>query len=165
MPNEQITVNDVNNPVNKGNNVDNILTVTSDPDENVDEELINLIEIQIDEESTDSLEAAPCPCHGFLLGNCPTRIQQVLQISQDVVKSGMPNRDMKQIAVGSLNIIKWKEQLKNYDDSDDVLKGLEFGWELGRVGETPLVSASRNHKSADDNSESVEEYIKDELAS
>ena len=116
------------------------------------------------DEPSESPRIPPCSCHGFLLGNCPTRIQNVLEIAKNVSESGQANRDHIKHPVGFLNTTLWKEKLSEYEDREDVLNGIEFGWELGRKEEPTLVSTFRNHQSADENSESIEEYIKDELA-
>ena len=105
-----------------------------------------------------------CSCHGFLLGSCPGRIENVLALARDVSASGMPNRDLVKTPVGFLNTPIWKEKLNGYDDSEDVLNGIEYGWELGRKEQPMLVSTFRNHQSADENSQSIEQYIEDELA-
>ena len=54
-------------------------------------------------------EVPPCVCHGLLLGSCPTRITNVLQITKEIVNSGMPNRDCIKNPVGYLKTEVWKE--------------------------------------------------------
>ena len=120
--------------------------------------------IDAHDEPVESTRIPPCSCHGLLLGNCPTRIQNVLEIAINVSASGMANRDLVRHPVGFLNTALWKEKLEGYEDKEDVLNGIEFGWELGRKEQPALVSTFRNHKSADDNAESIENYVNDELA-
>lgn len=109
-------------------------------------------------------EVPPCVCHSLLLGSCPTRINNVLQITKEIVDSGMPNRDCIKNPVGFLNTEVWKDKLDRYDDKEDVLNGIEFGWELGRKEEPKLVSTFKNHQSAYENADSIDQYIHDELA-
>ena len=112
----------------------------------------------------DEADKAPCDCHGLLFGNCPTHINNVLETAKAVVESGMPNKDCVKKPVGFLNTPAWKEKLAGYSDKDDVLNGIEFGWELGRKQEPKLVSIFHNHQSANDNAESIDKYIKEELS-
>ena len=53
-------------------------------------------------------------------------------IARNVSASGMPDRDLFKTPVVFLNTTIWKEKLGGYDDSDDVLNGKEYGWQLGR---------------------------------
>ena len=57
-------------------------------------------------------EVPPCVFHNFLLGSCPTRINNVLQITKEIVDSGMPNRDCIKNPVGFLNTEVRKDKLE-----------------------------------------------------
>ena len=87
----------------------------------------------------------PCHCHGLMLGNCPKHIKNVVETARNVVASGVANRDGVRKPVGFLNTEAWKDKLAGYDDLDDVLSGIEFGWELGR-NEHKLDSSFKNHQ-------------------
>ena len=99
-----------------------------------------------------------------LLVHVPVHIENILATARSVSASGMPNRDYVKKPVGFLNTSLWKKKIKGYDDKDDVLNGIEYGWELGRKEEPKLVSTFRNHQSAEENSHSIDEYINEELS-
>ena len=105
----------------------------------------------------------PCECHTMPIGSCPSIISTTIKLIQQVSDSGVPNRDDVQCPVGKLNIPEWKHRLHGYSDSDDVIAGNEFGWELGVEDASIPQSTFRNHPSAHEFEEAVDEYIKTEL--
>ena len=142
------------NTVNSGNVFD------------ADQDLLFLLAQQ--EGDTDETEETnsppPCVCHNMFLGNCPTNISLTIDLVKKVASSGLPNRDGVQCPVGNLNIPEWEQVLGHYCDKEDVIAGNEFGWELGTTEDGPVpVSTFRNHSSANEHSESVDEYIEKEL--
>ena len=111
------------------------------------------------DEPTNKPRILPCNCHSLLLG-----IQNVLEIANNVSLSRKPNRDLIRHPVGFLNTKLWKEKLAKYEDKEDVLNSIEYGWKLGRKEQPTLISTFRIHQSADENSEFIEEYINNEVA-
>lgn len=134
-----------------------------DSDIGDDDELLYLLSAAWDVDKKESDLPQPCECHQTPLGSCPANIAATVKLVQHVTKSGVPNRDYVQCPVGKLNIPIWKHRLQGYPDSEDVIAGNAFGWELGMVDGTVPVSSYRNHPSAMEYEESVDNYIKTEL--
>ena len=143
----------------------NITRETSENIEKSDDEILQFL-VNMDRDDGEINEESPplCLCHNMFLGSCPDNITATINLIKDVTRSGQANRDGVKCPVGTLNIPAWKDKLEHYHDKDDVVAGNEFGWELGIVADGPTpISSFKNHSSADDYSDSVDQYIKTEL--
>ena len=134
-------VSDINEPI-PADNTANKTFVTGDNVFDADQDLLFLLAQQEGDtdETEETYSTPPCACHNMFLGNCPTNISLILDLVKKVTSSGLPNRDGVQCPVGNLNIPEWKQVLGHYCDSEDVIAGNEFGWELGTTenGPTPV---------------------------
>merc|ERR1719319_1904127 len=141
------STNNVNNTnsntsdaIMKDPGVNNVQEVTLNESDIEDEELLTLLS-----ESWNTINSnknsdvpSPCDCHELPIGSCPKNISSTLKLIQQVADSGVPNRD-------------------------DVIAGNGFGWELGVVDDSIPKSSYRNHPSAHEFTEAVDDYIKTEL--
>ena len=83
----------------------------------------------------------------------------ILDISDKVCKSGMPNCDGCRISVPShLNISAWRDKLQGFSDAK-VVDYLEFGWPIGCTAMVKCPETVINHLGAREFSKEVSEYL------
>ena len=126
----------------------------------------------IDDHDDAAVDAAPppppCACHDLPKGSCPDFISRFLDLVTEVRDSGVPNMDGVRREIPpedrQINPEVWGVLLANYFDRDELLAGLQFGWDFS-LADSPLpADAEENLPSANQYPGHVDEYVATELA-
>ena len=92
-------------------------------------------------------------------------VDEDLQLHQEVLEKGYPNRWGAQIPVKTKwNLELLQALLVNYEDRE-VVEWLRYGWPTGRLPSLPEpVISGRNHKGATEYPDSLQKYVKKEAS-
>ena len=106
----------------------------------------------------------PCVCCQRPLGRCANYILEFSEIVYQVLHYGpgrIPNQDGLRLPLtgSSLDPQVWGVFLHNYFDKKPIVDSIMFGWDLGIVGLPNPTDARRNHSSALDHMDDVDQYI------
>ena len=107
-----------------------------------------------------------CSCHGRRAGSCPTFLASFINTVVRVRAHGVPNVDGARIVLADSHIdpAPWSDLLQGYFDRETLVSGLLFGWDFSTLPDPQPRDAPRNHPSAMDFPEAVDEYVDTECS-
>ena len=118
------------------------------------------------EDFTDNYKNDLCSCHNKPAGACSSYIELITNFVHGVWESGRSNQDFLQqpLPYSKLDPMFWKAGLRDYFDGRAVAAAVEFGWDLGIVGDGPALldwqgCAPSNHPSARNYPDQVDNYL------
>ena len=113
-----------------------------------------------DREDCDSVTVVCDSVHDV---NNDSRDRDFMRLHNIVSKTGVYNFQDARVTIPSgINIEFWKESLIGYKD-DRIVQYLQFGWPINYCGDKIPSSVAKNHPTAEEFPEAVENYIQIEL--